>query len=167
MIFSLLLWLAAASAQTELVDEAFLLPAAEWRYVELRLSRPSATVICRYEAPPGSRVRAALLPAEDLARMRNDEPHGVLVATPAGERGGFRHSVHQPGDYYVVVDNRNDGARAARVTLRVSLDFAASGRPAVRTLSPRRRAVVIAVSCLFFVGVVGFAGRSLLRGLRR
>lgn len=166
MMLAMLLLLAGAATRVETVDEIFQLPASEWRYVELQLKQEPVTVLCRFEAAGSGAVRVALLPADDLARMRQEQPHGILAVTPAGPRGHIRYTVHAPGDYYVVVDNRENNARPAQVRLRVSLDFS-GGEPAVRTLSPRKRAAVVVVSCLVFFGIVGFAGLSLLRGLRR
>ena len=59
----------------------------------------------------------------DLERLREEIPHGVLAVTESEnpERLDFR--VRQPGDYVVVVDNR-DSTHSAAVHLRIALDFA-------------------------------------------
>jgi hypothetical protein len=67
----------------------------------------------------------------------------------------------------VVVDNRERGEQAAKVRLRVSLDFSGTTEPHVRELPPARRAVVIAISCAVFFAIVLFTGRKLFHALRR
>ena len=167
MIFVFLLLLLAPASRVELVDEVFDVPPAEWRYVELSLKQEPVAVVCHFEAAGGRTVRLALLRREDLDRMREDRPHGVVALAPMGTRGYLRHVVREPGDYCVVLDNRDDTTHAAQVRLRVSLDFAAAPEPHARTLSPTRRAVVVALSCLAFFGIVLVAGRRLLRNMRR
>jgi len=161
----LLLW--AAATRVELVDQIFEVPPAEWRYVELSLKQRPVTVICQFEASGRDDIRVALLRREDFVRFREDRPHGNIALTPPGSRGDLRYTVHVPGTYYVVVDNRAETGHPAKVHLHISLDFAAAGQPYVRTLSPARQAVVIAISFAVFFGVVLYAGRKLLRGMRR
>jgi hypothetical protein len=166
-MFPLLLLLFAATSRVELIDEVVEIPAAEWRYVELNLKQEPVTVICHFDTVAGSGIRVALLRREDLARLREDRAHGLIAVTPPGQRGRLRHTVHEPGPYYVVVDNRERGEQAAKVRLRVSLDFSPAAEPLVRELSPARRAAVIAISFAVFFAIVLFTGRRLFYGLRR
>ncbi|MFB3826060.1 MAG: hypothetical protein ACE15B_04790 [Bryobacteraceae bacterium] len=161
-----MLLLAAAATQVELADETFNVPAAEWRYIELDLKQQPVTVVCRYSTlAPSREVRVALLRREDLDRMREERPHGVLATVPRAAHGLLRHTVTSPGEYAVVIDNRAAKGEA-RVHLRVALDFAHPNQPAVRYVSPVRRMTVIALSVAFFFAVVLYSGRKLLRGAR-
>lgn len=162
MMLPLLLLLFAASGRVELVNQTFEIPAAEWRYVELNLQQP-ATVICRFETQPDRRVRVALLRREDLERLRDERAHGIAAVTPPGGAGSLSHAVQFPGEYAVVVDNRTEPKRAARVRLEVSIDFARAAQPRVRTLSPTRQAAVVAISFAVFFGIVLYVGRMLLQ----
>lgn len=63
----------------------------------------------------------------------------------------------------MVVDNRGPSGKAASVHLRVSLSFEGGAEPRVRTLSPLRQIVVVAISFVVFFGIVLYAGRRLLR----
>jgi hypothetical protein len=160
------LLLLAATTRLDLVDEVYRIPPKEWRYVELELKQVPVSVICQYDAEVrGPQVRLALMDRQDLKRMSEDEAHGVLSVTPAGTGGRIFHIVRTPGNYVVVVDNRN-GDRAAAVHLRVALDFTARHGPAVTYLSPQRRWAVVAISFGVFFAIVTWSARRLLRAVR-
>lgn len=160
-----LLLLLASASRVELVNEVYRIPAGEWRYIELGLNQKPAYVTARYEALAGSReVRLALLRGSDLERLRNGEPHGVMVETDPAESGTLEYPVHDPGDYAIVVDNTT--ARPANVRLSVWLDFSGDRGAGVTRLSPRRQLTVILVSFAVFFGIVGWSSRRLLRSFR-
>jgi hypothetical protein len=165
--FAILL-LAASATNLELVNEVISIPTGEWRYVELGLNQQPAVVQGVYQVESGSqKVRLALMRREDLDRMRNDQPHGVITVTPEASTGILSFYVRRPGDYVVVVDNR-DGPSAARVRLRISLDFAPRQTgPEVTRLSPERQLTVIVISFAVFFAVVTYSARRLLRGIKR
>lgn len=165
MLIPALLLLAAAATRLEIVDEVFQIPPGEWRYVDLDLKQRLATVICHFTTTGDARgVRLALLRREDMDRMREDRPYGVLASTPAGARGALRFAVGMPGEYTLFVENRTEGGRPAQVHLRVALDFASAGEPHVRYLPHGRRVAVIAISLAVFFGIVFFAASRLRRG---
>ena len=115
----------------------------------------------------GSRdIRAALLRREDLDRLRKDHPYGVLAATSPGPSGRFRYYVRDPGDYAVVLDNR-DSDQPATIRLRVWLDFAGPPGYDGQSLSPQRRLGVILVSFAIFFGIVTWSARRLLQNVRK
>jgi len=156
-----------AATKVELVDEVYRIPPAEWRYVELDLRQKPAAVSASYDVPPGSpRVRVALMTRDDLERLRNDMPHGVIAVTAPAKSGSLVYRVRRPGDYVLVVDNRVDGGKPAAVHLRVALDFAAAPEPEVTQISPQRQLAVIVMSCAFFVGVVTFSARRLWKAIK-
>jgi hypothetical protein len=168
MIPLALLLLLAPTTNLELVNEVFPIPASEWRYVEFSLNQKPALVQATYTVESGSpKVRLALMRREDLDRLRNDQPHGVIAATAQAAIGALTRPIREPGGYVVVVDNR-DGASLARVHLRVWLDFTPQRLgPEVTRLSPQRQLTVIVISFAIFFGIVVYSGRKLLRAIRR
>ena len=167
MIALALLFLVASSHSVDLVDEPYQIPANEWRYVEVSLKQQPALVSADFRVKSGSRnVRLALLHREDLQRLREDRPHGWLAETPTGDSGRLRYRVRYPGDYALIVDNR-DGDSPARIDLKVSLIFGAGHAPEVTQLSPGRQLAVILVSFAAFFGIVMWSARRLLRNIKR
>jgi len=168
MIIPLALFLLTApSTSVVLVDELYQIPANEWRYVEVSLQQQPALVWADYRAEGGAKdVRVALLPREDLERLRGDRAHGWLAETEAGPSGGLRFRVREPGQYAIVVDNRA-GDGPASVYLKVGLDFGQGRGPAVTTLSPHRQLAVILISFAVFFGIVTWSARRLLRNVGR
>jgi hypothetical protein len=165
------LLLLASSTQLELVDNVYRIPAGEWRYVELGLNQKPAHVRARYDVRSGPRdVRLALLRAEDVERLRRDEPHGVMAVTTPGKSGVLEYDVIQPGDYAIVVDNRavsEEGGGPSMVRLAVSLDFAGGHAVETTRITPRRRLTVILVSFAVFFGIVSWSAHRLLRAMKR
>jgi hypothetical protein len=172
----LALILLAAATRLELVDEVLRIPAGDWRYVELGLKQQAAFVAADFEVQSGSQpVKLELMRHEDLDRLRADRPNGVIAATALAASGRLLYRVRVPGDYVVVIDNRNanrnangnaDG-REAVARLRVVLDFGARPGPQVTRLSPQRQFTVILISFAVFFGIVTYSARRLLRGIRR
>jgi len=158
--------LLAASQRVDLVDEVYTIPGHEWRYIEVGLKQRQGEVSARYEVNPRtSQVRLALMRRDELERLRNGLAHGVMAVTEASGSGKLDFEVPSPGDYVLVIDNQS--RNQASVSLHVSLQFADSRGPKVTTLSPARQFVVILLSCAFFVGVVTFSARLLLRATKR
>jgi hypothetical protein len=161
----LALILLLAASRVDLVDEVYQIPAAEWRYVDIGLKQQPALVTARYRVTSGpASVRLALLPAEELEKLRAGAPHGVADLTPEGREGGLSYAVRDAGDYVLVIDNQ--GRAPATVRIQISLDFARRG-PAVTQLSPRKQVTIVAISFLVFFGIVTFSARRLLRAVRR
>jgi hypothetical protein len=157
--------LLAASAPSVLTNEEQTVPAGDWKYIEVPLHQRAARISASYEVLNGSgRVRMALMLRDDLERMSADLPGSILV-TPEGRRGFFADRVRRLGDYVVVLDNQ-DGRQAARVRLRVGLDFGAGREAEVGRLTPRRQLTVVAISCVAFLGIVGFSAQRLLKSMR-
>lgn len=160
--------LLAATTHVDLVDEVYRIPAGQWRYVELGLQQKPAFVAADFEVQSGShQIRLALLRRDDLERLRAEEPAGVLAATNPGGSGKLRYQVRTPGEYALVLDNREDSEHAAVAHLHVSLDFGRNSGPAVTRLTPFRQIIVVAFSFAVFFGIVGYSTRRLLRGIQR
>jgi hypothetical protein len=151
MILALLLAVAASPGHLVLLDETVKVPAADWRAFRIPLRQQPARIECGFSVlEGGSGVRVALL-----------QGHHTLAATAYQRSGGFAYAA-APGEYVIVLDNRMEGRGPAEVRLRVSLAF--DGAPAgPRTLSPKRRAVVVGLSVLLFAAILVFAGGRLGR----
>ena len=171
IVFAWILLL-AASTSVELVDEVYGIPPAEWRYVEIDLKQQPALVVASYQVETGApEVRLALMRREDLERLRDGRPHGVLEVTPPGPSGHLAHRVPRPGEYVIVLENRAGlgapWAGPAAVHLRIRLDFAGRREPEVTLLSHPRQLTVIVLSFAVFFGIVTYSARRLLRAIRR
>ena len=160
MLFAWILLL-ASSTSVQLVNEIYLIPAREWRFVELGLNQQPAQVSARYVVEAGSQeVRLALMRREDLDQLRDGIPTHVLDVTDPAASGRLGPRVRGPGEYVIVVDNR--GPTTSKVHLRIDLDFRA-----VTQLSPKRQLAVVAISFLVFFGIVSWSARRLWLGIRR
>lgn len=154
-----LLWLAST---TQLVDERFDIPAAEWRYVDFALNQQTARVRCSFQtAPEGARVKVALLHLDQLADLRKGET--LPDAIEAGS-GAFEVHTTETGPYALVIDNRANG-RPVQVLLRIDLDFGV--RPTVRYAEPKRQLGAILISFAIFFVLVSYSARRLLAASRR
>jgi hypothetical protein len=157
--------LLAASAASEFANEEQTIPAGDWKYRDVQLHEKAARIIASYEVVNGDgHVRMALMLREDLDRMSSDLP-GAILATPEGRRGFFADPVRRVGDYVIVLDNQ-EGRQAARVRLRVDLDFGTGRESEVGRLTTRRQLTVVAASCVAFLGIVAFSAQRLRKAMR-
>ncbi len=166
MLFACLLLL-AATTHTELADEISRIPPGEWRYVPVELHQEPARISADFvvQSSSGS-VRLLLMHQDDLERMRDDLPHGHLMATPIRRAGRITDKYHRQGDLVVVADNR-EGSETATVHLRVWVDFEGGKGPEITRLSRSRQVMVISISLAVFFGIVTYSGRRLLRAVNR
>ena len=80
-----LLFLLAAFARVDLVDETFDIPASDWRYVPRPLTQEPAMVDCVFQSNrPDAQVRLVLVSHADLSAWRVGRDHEEIAATPAG-----------------------------------------------------------------------------------
>jgi hypothetical protein len=155
-----LLFLLAAFARADLIDETFEIPASDWRYVPRPLTQQPAMLDCVFQSDrPDAQVRVVLLSHADLNAWRVGRDHEEIAATPAGPRGALRTSVHDV-DTYVAIENR--APQPVQVRLRVSLE-----QPRVRYLSRSRQLAVIVISFGVFFAIVSFSARKLLKAIRK
>ena len=160
MSFLALVLLLAAS-RADLVDEAYQIPANDWRFVQLGLNQQSARVFAHYRADGGAgRVDLALMRRQELELMTRGSRYSALDATEEGAQGSLSYQLRDLGEYCFVMANHGD--TPANVHLRVWLEF--SG---VTQLSPERQRNVILVSFAVFFAIVSFSARKLLKIVRR
>jgi hypothetical protein len=153
--------LVAASSSVELVDETYLIPANDWRFVDLGLRQRPALIRAEFDVQTGPPVQLMLMERVGLERLNRGEPHAVVAATGVKPHGRLEVRTVTPGDYVVVVENRSGQAEAANVRLRVSVDFVEATQ-----LSPQRQLTVIAISFAVFAGIAAYSARRLWQGLR-
>jgi hypothetical protein len=152
--------LLAAVPHVEVVDEVYQLPPNDWRWVPISLNQRPAVVIAQYRALAGTpAIRAALVPGDEVRKLRSGDGLDDYDPTPDGPTGQLRRHTRQPGDYAVVIENRS--AIPVSVRVRITLDF-----PTATTISPRRQLTVVAISFGVFFAIVGFSARRLLGALR-
>ena len=156
-----------AATKVELTDEVYRIPRNEWWWVEVNLRQRPAQVLATYEVQSGPRkVRVALMTRDDLERLNNDLPHGVLAVSEPAKSGSLAYRVRRLGDYVLLVDNRVDGNQPAAVHLRIALDFAAPPEPEPSQISAQRQLAVIVMSFAFFAAVVTYSAKRLWRARR-
>src|SRR5438309_1626282 len=147
-------------------------PGEEWRPPSPRFRTQSprvAIATAGQEPAPSVRPRLPDRRSSRLPKHRTTArapppirplPARAIAATPPGPSGSLRFTVLHPDDYDVVVDNR-EGRRDVKVRVRVALEFGTQG-PQITTASPARQLTVVALSFLFFFGVVTYSARRIL-----
>ena len=159
MIPALLLLLMASSGRLPLLDETVEVPAGEWRSFDIELDQSPAAIECRHAVlSGGAGVRVSLMHRADLERLRAGIRHRDLAATGYAQSSGFVYGPGPLGGYSVVVDNRVEGRRTARVRLMVALLFPAA-EP--MELSSGRRLVVILATIAAMSLIAGYTARRL------
>jgi hypothetical protein len=157
--------LLAAPVGSPAKEEVHQIPAGDWKYVEIALHQRPARISVSYDVLSGSEnVRVALMLRDDLERM-DEDLRGSIALTPKGRHGAFVDRVRRNGDYVLVLDNQ-DGREPATVRLRLGLDFFAGRGAEAERLTPLRQLTVVAVSCVAFLGIVGFSARRLFTAMK-
>jgi hypothetical protein len=108
-------------------------------------------------------VHLELLPEGAFRPMQRGLAHQVIAATAEGRSGTLQFMLREPGNYRIIVANKN-GARPATVTWQVGTDL--NPEPTATVLTPRRRMVTIVVSFLLFFAMVGYSGWRLKTAIR-
>jgi hypothetical protein len=160
----LLAWmlLFAAPSSVELVNQTFLIPANDWRFVDLGLRQRPAQIQAEFDVQSGPPVRLLLMERPELDRLNRGETHAVVASTRVEAGGHMQLRTSKPADYVVVVENRSGEIGAANVRLRVAVDFVEATQ-----ISPQRQLTVIAISFTVFFGIAGYSARRLWRVVRR
>lgn len=154
----LLVLAAAPGARTVLTDRAYIIPQAQWSYIDVPVRRAPAVVHAEYIVAGGaSAVRLAMIPYRDLNRFRAESSSVTLAATPFDASGRLRYAARQAENLALVVDNTRSPRTAAEVHVRVELESAVA--PVV--LSTARRAVVVALSLALFAAMIFGSARTL------
>jgi hypothetical protein len=156
------LLLIATPTAVKFVDQIYQIPAGDWRFVALDgLKRRAGQVRADIEVRAGQPVRLILMERADLERLNRGEPAGQIQATSPERSARLKAEIERPGDYVMVVDNRQNSAEAASVHLRIWLDYGG-----VTQLPLERQLTVVAISFTVFFGIVTFSARRLWRAVR-
>jgi hypothetical protein len=143
---------AAASAE----DPGILLESGDYRWVPLHIRRAPVQVDASFQvARGGPTVHMEIVAERDFRPMQRGLNHDALSATELAMSGTLRYRFDAPGDYRVILTNKN-GAAPALVNWRVSTDL--NPAPVATELAPRRRVVTIVVSFLLFFAMAGYSG---------
>lgn len=167
MILILALLLAAAGLRAEDgqagINRVVTVPASDFKALRFVVKNRPGTVDVRFRvgSNPG-RVRLILLPRSEEERFRSGQEYEAMVETPFETAGSLRKHLDTPGEYVLIVDNRQQLQIAATVKLEGSLSYDMSPVK-VRTLSRERRMVVIGSSLGLFFAITLVAGRKLWR----
>lgn len=153
----------AAVTRVDLVNQVYSIPADKWHYVDVHLKQQPAMVLAHYDSPDSHAVRLALMRRVDMENLFEGLPYGVIAESGPGSSGTLRAQV-APGDYVVVVDNRESNGRNATVHLRVWIDF--SKAPSLTQISPQRQLLVIVISFAVFFAIAGYSMRKLWRAIK-
>jgi hypothetical protein len=160
------LGLLLASSSVNLVDKEYQIPAGDWRYVAVSLGPRPALLAADVEVEAGAAdIQAAVTRKEDLDRIGRGMPRRALAMAAPDSSARLRYYARTPGDYAVVVENR-DPNRATTVRVRMWVDFGAGQALAPTELSPRRRLAVAAISLAAFFGIVGWSARRIWGHIR-
>jgi hypothetical protein len=146
---------------TVIIDGEVLLPRSNWRAIDVRVPQPGTIVKTTFRAPENSsRVQAYLVTRVDADRFARGGALRPLAMTTFEQEGMFHYVAEQAGDFILLLDNRIEGRRATQVHLQVELLGPAS---TVRTVPPERRRFVELASVMFFLAVVAYSARQLMR----
>jgi len=151
--------------RTVLVDETVRVPRSQFRAVRMPVQQRPLTIECDYQLVSGSPVRAIVMTADDMERMRNNRSYRILAASGPAAKGSLRYRVNRPGDYVLLLEN--DNSPSARVRLQVALAFDQNASFTPTTLSPAKRRRVVAFSLAGFGLVAGFATWRVAAAVRR
>jgi hypothetical protein len=161
----------AARRKETLIYSRFDVDPGEWRYFEFPSKAGEARLEVRFDVlspKNGLGIRATLLSAGEFEKFREKQPHQDIQATSYRRAGSLRVRLSEPGDYVVVVDNRQDAQRRSRVDLEVTLTTGPDPESLpVAYASPRKRLIVVTLSLAGFAVIAGLAGRALWRATRR
>lgn len=163
--------MAAAAQHREELTYSFDIDPGEWRYFEFPVKEKDARLEVQFEArtnhgSPG--IRVAVMSQEEFQRFRGNQPHQEIGASDYRARGTLKARLAEPGQYVVVIDNREKSQRRRHVEMESVLVTGPDPETLpVEYLSPEKRAVVVMVSAAGFLLILALAGRALWRATRR
>ncbi|MEO8128732.1 MAG: hypothetical protein ABJF23_25330 [Bryobacteraceae bacterium] len=145
-----------------LADGVISVPASHWSAVDVSVSKPNSVVDTTFSVPSGATgVEAILVTRHEAERYNAGRSYQPICRSGYQTEGRLRCEAEQKGDYILLIDNRLEGRKPAEVSVRINVRLPAS--VIAITVPPAKRAVIIALSLLFFVAVVMFSARQLMR----
>lgn len=148
-----LFWLTPAALP--LFDEILTVPPGGWRAVTLSLRQRPAVLDCAWRVREGPAVRLWLLERRELERFARGRAPRPLAVSPHARQGRLRQPLGL-GEFALLVDNRLSARQGVEIAVRGALDFMTAE---AKELPPGRRAVIVALSLLFFLAAAYWAAR--------
>jgi hypothetical protein len=137
-------------------------PASHWSAIEVPVVQPGTMIEASFSVPNGATaVEAILVTRKEADRFNAGRSYHPLCRSGYQTEGKLRCEAEQKGDYVLLIDNRIEGRKPAEVSVKISVREPAS--IIAVTIPPRKRAVIIALSMLFFVAVVMYSARQFMR----
>jgi len=145
-----------------LADGVISVPASHWSAVDVRVAKAGSVVDTTFSVPSGATgVEAILVTRRDAERFNSGRSYQPICRSGYQTEGRFRCEVMQSGDYILLLDNRMEGRKPAEVTVKIHVREPDS--VIAITVPPAKRALIIALSMLFFVAVVMYSARQFMR----
>src|SRR5262245_16679486 len=136
----------AGESSTAVIDRLVVIEGSEFKSLHFNVKGRPATLNIEFRvAPEAGRVRLIVIPKVDEDRFRSGRRYTEIITTQFEHQGSIKTHLATPGDYTVIVDNRQEDKRRANVQLRGALTYDVDSVVA-KTLSTERRMVVIVVS---------------------
>ena len=155
----MLLWVVAANGLVTV-------PPAQWKPLDVIVAQSNSHVDCTYSVlPGGTAVQVSLLERSEAALFQQGRRFRAVEASKYGREGHFRVNVERAGEYVLILDNRLETNRPARVDVKV--DVIAPPNVLARTLDPARKRAVIAISLLVFGATVAGSAALFLKQIAR
>ena len=158
---------APSSSRTILIDETVRVPRAQFRALRIPLQQKPAVIECEFKVEQGPNVRAMVMAAEDVDRMRANKSYRILAASQGSQGGTLAYRVIRPGDYMVLIDNQGEGQPHSRVHVSIALAYGEHSSFTPVTLPPAQRVRIVVLSLAAFSLVAGLAGWRILQAVRR
>ena len=142
-----------------LTDGVISVPASRWSAIEVPVNQSGTVIEASFSVPSGdTAVEAILVTRKEADRFNAARSYHALCRSGYQTEGKLRCEAEQKGDYVLLIDNRIEGRRSTEVSVKINMREPAS--IIAVTVPPGKRAIIIALSLLFFVAVViSFLGR--------
>src|SRR3954451_7081654 len=145
-----------------LTDGVVSVPPSHWSAVELPIYQTGTTVEASFSVPQGgTAVEAIIVTRKDADRFNSGRSYKPICRSGYLAEGKLRCEIDQKGDYILLLDNRIEGRKPPKAPLKINLREPAS--IIAITVPPQKRAIIIALSLLFFVAVVMYSARQFMR----
>jgi hypothetical protein len=135
---------------------------SRWTAIDVPVAQSGTIVEASFSVPQGATaVEAVLVTRKEADRFNAGRGYHPVCRSGYQTEGKLRCEVEQKGDYILLIDNRIEGRKPTEVSLKIS-----KREPAAIiavTVPPEKRAIIIALSLLFFVGVVMYSARQFMR----
>ena len=144
-----------------LMDGVISVPPSRWSAIDVQVAEAGTLIDCTFSVRnDASRVQPILVTRADAQRFHEGRSYRPLVPSSYMRAGRLRYETRTAGSYVLLIDNQIENRKAAEVAVRIELWSPRAAE--VRTVSPRRRGVVVAVSVLFFAAVTAYFLRRYL-----